>query len=334
MSGCDRRRERRRPTPGPSVFSRADRTWQLEPLDVHRPGVAPLADPLRRRARPSASRSPSPSRVPICPACEARLRRRPSAGSRPPARPDRLRAPALHRPGDRAPGGDGVHPELVAERRGAQHVVRVAHPQGAKGEEGLVLQPRRGLRAIIPGAVVMLAANGAGGTGMLASVVLQAQRLAGDRLRLVEVTAGEVASGQRPMRLKKATLATVPISRYLAVAGPTLRAARSRASVATRRGSAACGSRCRAPRSPSAASRPSRRRRRYAPLAGHRWRSPRSGPRAHRRCRSPPPGTRSRAPREGGPPSHLETTPVACQQGAGASCRPRRRARSTLERSP
>ena len=114
---------------------------------------------------------------------------------------------ALHRPGDRAAGGDGVHPQFVAERGGAQHDVRIAHPaERAKREEGLVLQPRRGLRAAIPCAVVVLAADGAGGAGMLAGVVLQAQRLAGDRLRLGEVTTGEIARWQQTQAIEESDI--------------------------------------------------------------------------------------------------------------------------------
>src|SRR5215207_9292269 len=50
---------------------------------------------------------------------------------------------------------------------------------------------------------MVLAADSAGGAGMLASMVLQAERLAGDRLRLVEVTTGEIPSRQQSQAIEE-----------------------------------------------------------------------------------------------------------------------------------
>src|SRR5215204_930104 len=179
--------------------------WQLESFDMHRPDVTALADPLRRRARSLGQQIAEPF-----PGSDLPQRAQHSRAVAP-AR-DLVRGHSqidtslatLHRPGDRATSRDSVHSQLVAERGGAQHSVRVAHPaEGTKGEKGLVLQPHRGLRAAIQRAVVMLAANGAGGAGMLTGVVLQAQRLAGKRLRPVEVTASEIARRQQAQAIEE-----------------------------------------------------------------------------------------------------------------------------------
>jgi hypothetical protein len=56
----------------------------------------------------------------------------------------------------------------------------------------------------------MLAANGAGGAGMLAGVVLQTQRLAGDRLCLIEVTTAKVARGQQAQTIEEGDIGHGP----------------------------------------------------------------------------------------------------------------------------
>ena len=90
---------------------------------------------------------------------------------------------------------------------------------------------------------MMLAANGAGGAGMLAGMVLQAQRLAGDRLRLVEVTSSEIPRRQQAQAIEEGDIGD---RADLAILGGR-RTDAARGQIAgqdgTRRGSAARGRR-------------------------------------------------------------------------------------------
>src|SRR3954471_2558687 len=110
---------------------------QLHPLDLGRERLRALPDDLRRRARAlGEQRADALARADLVEDAQQRVR----VAEAQPRRVDEATLDALHRPRDRAAGGDRVEAEFVAKAARGEHGVGIGHAaQRAEREDVLVL---------------------------------------------------------------------------------------------------------------------------------------------------------------------------------------------------
>src|SRR3954453_16344265 len=171
---------------------------ELHALDVRRERVRALPDLLRRRPRAlGEQRADALARADLVDHAQQRV-------GVPEAQPRRVHQAAfdaLHRPRDRAAGGDGVEPELVAAAARSEHPVRVGDPaQRPEGEDVLVLDAH----ALAAGALVdVLAADGARRAAVARDAARLGEVLGGQARGVGERRLAEVAGRQRGDRVER-----------------------------------------------------------------------------------------------------------------------------------
>src|SRR4051794_32957617 len=170
----------------------------LHALDVRRERVRALPDLLRRRARAlGEQRADALARADLVDHPQQRV----GVPEAQPRRVDQAALDALHRPRDRAAGGDGVEPELVAAAARGEHRVRVGDAaQRTEREDVLVLDAH----ALAAGALVdVLAADGARRAAVARDAARLGEVLGGQARGVGERRLAEVAGRQRGDRVER-----------------------------------------------------------------------------------------------------------------------------------
>jgi hypothetical protein len=169
---------------------------EFEAFDMHGPFVASLTDNLGGATRALGEEFPKGT-PPFADQLQRAEEAYPVAEARPLRGITRERDTTLytfHCPGDGAASADGIHPVVIAKCGCAEDNIRVLNAaEGSEGEERLVLQADRDLWPGIGGAEVMLAADGAGGTGLAVSALVKGEAFTSERLGGGETAGLEVA---------------------------------------------------------------------------------------------------------------------------------------------